>query len=230
MQQDLLSADELLGNIDSFTIKQRTARETFIEQELHLPREWLCEDGCGVDASPAGRVATSIYNTVVESGATDPRFSNSSQMTGSFAGIIDCVWFGSSLPCRLQAREARLDIGGLDGPRVVIDQPRQIAGFRRRQFADRYPGNNCRMGRDSILNLVEGRQPEAHRTILPGRIDAVHAQPQSRTVALLCEFNGLAGDGLGFAFHQGLGGHGNAVASAFRLAAGISGLSFLKGH
>jgi hypothetical protein len=57
MQQDLLSADELLGNIDSFTVEQRTARETFIEQELHLPREWLCEDGCGVDASPAGRVA-----------------------------------------------------------------------------------------------------------------------------------------------------------------------------
>ena len=90
MQQDLLSADELLGNINSFTVEQRTARETFIEQELHLPREWLCEDGCGVDASPAGRVATSIYNTVVESGAADPRFSNwgSWQMTGSFAGII----------------------------------------------------------------------------------------------------------------------------------------------
>src|SRR4051812_1527369 len=47
MQQDLLSADELLGNIDSFTVEQRTARETFIKQELHLPREWLCEDGCG---------------------------------------------------------------------------------------------------------------------------------------------------------------------------------------
>ena len=43
MQQDLLSADELLGNIDSFTVEQRTARETFIEQELHLPREWLCD-------------------------------------------------------------------------------------------------------------------------------------------------------------------------------------------
>ena len=43
-----------------------------------------------MDASPAGRVATSIYNTVVESGAADPRFSNrdSWQMTGSFAGII----------------------------------------------------------------------------------------------------------------------------------------------
>jgi len=90
MQQDLLSADELLGNIDSFTVEQRTARETFIKHELHLPRAWICEDGCGVDASPAGRVATSIYNTVVESGAADPRFSNwdSWQMTSSFAGII----------------------------------------------------------------------------------------------------------------------------------------------
>jgi len=74
MQQDLLSADELLGNIDSFTVEQRTARETFIKHELHLPRAWNCEDGCGVDASPAGRVATGIYNTVVESGAADPGF------------------------------------------------------------------------------------------------------------------------------------------------------------
>ena len=46
----------------------------------------------------------------------------------------------------------------------------------------------------------------------------------------LCEFNGLAGDGLGFAFHQGLGGHGDAMTRAFRLAVGISRLSFLKGH
>jgi len=90
MQPDLLSADELLGNVDSFTVEQRKVRTTFIEHELHLPRAWLCEDGCGLDASPAGRVATSIYNTVVESGAADPRFSNrdSWQMTGSFAGII----------------------------------------------------------------------------------------------------------------------------------------------
>src|SRR5215208_7148636 len=86
------------------------------------------------------------------------------------------------------------------------------------------------MGRDSILNLVEGRQAEPHRTIPPGRIDAIHTEPQSRAVALLCEFNGLAGDGLGFAFHQGLGGHGNAMARAFRLAVGISRLPFLKGH
>src|SRR5829696_6845559 len=86
------------------------------------------------------------------------------------------------------------------------------------------------MGRDSILNLVEGRQPEPHRPILPRRIDAIHAEPQSRAVAPLCEFNGLAGDGLGFAFHQGLGGHGSAMASAFRLAAGVSRLSFLKCH
>src|SRR5829696_7031221 len=86
------------------------------------------------------------------------------------------------------------------------------------------------MGRDSILNLVEGRQPEPHQTIPPGRKDAIHAEPQSRAVAPLCELNDLAGDGLGFTFHQGLGGHGNAVTRAFRLAARISRLSFLKGH
>jgi hypothetical protein len=90
MQQDLLSDSELLGDIDSFTDEQRKTRETFIEQELHLPREWLCEDGWGVDASAAGRVATGIYNTVVESGAADPRFPNwdSWQIGASFADII----------------------------------------------------------------------------------------------------------------------------------------------
>ena len=90
MRPDLLSADELLGDVDLFTVEQRTARETFIEQELHLPREWLCEDGSFLDASPAGLVATSIYNSVVESGAADPRFSNrdSWHPTASFAGII----------------------------------------------------------------------------------------------------------------------------------------------
>ena len=92
MRPDLLSADELLGDIDSFTVEQRTARETFIAQKLHLPREWLCEDGI-LDASPAGLVATGIYNSVVESGAADPRFPNcnwedSWHPTTSFAGII----------------------------------------------------------------------------------------------------------------------------------------------
>jgi len=40
MQPDLLSADELLGNVDSFTVEQRKVRTTFIEHELHLPRGW----------------------------------------------------------------------------------------------------------------------------------------------------------------------------------------------
>ena len=57
MQRDLLNGGELLGGIDSFTDEQRKARQTFIEQELHLPRNWLCEDGCsGLDAS-SGRTA-----------------------------------------------------------------------------------------------------------------------------------------------------------------------------
>jgi len=38
MQRDLLNGRELLGDIDSFTDEQRKARQTFIEQELHLPR------------------------------------------------------------------------------------------------------------------------------------------------------------------------------------------------
>src|SRR5215211_7935411 len=58
VRQDLLSAGALVGDVASFTDEQRKARETFIEQELHLPREWVHEDGWGVDASPAGRVAS----------------------------------------------------------------------------------------------------------------------------------------------------------------------------
>jgi hypothetical protein len=90
MKHDLLSAGELLGGIESFTDEQRQARETFVEQQLHLPREWVHEDGCGVDASAAGRVATGIYNTLVESGAADPRLPNwnSWQIGASFADII----------------------------------------------------------------------------------------------------------------------------------------------
>jgi hypothetical protein len=44
MQRDLLNGRELLGDTVSFTDEQRKARRTFIEQELHLPRNWLCED------------------------------------------------------------------------------------------------------------------------------------------------------------------------------------------
>jgi putative DNA primase/helicase len=56
-QRELLSGDELLGDIETFTDEQRKARETFMEQQLHLPREWLCEDGCsGLDAPGRGGV------------------------------------------------------------------------------------------------------------------------------------------------------------------------------
>ena len=65
--QDNLTRAELLSDI-GFTDEQRKARETFIDQELVLPREWLREDGWGVDAAAPGRVATGIYNTLVESG------------------------------------------------------------------------------------------------------------------------------------------------------------------
>ena len=43
MQQELLSADELLGNIDSFTVVQRTARVTFIE--IAARERDFCGDG-----------------------------------------------------------------------------------------------------------------------------------------------------------------------------------------
>jgi hypothetical protein len=87
---DNLTPAELLSDVESFTDKQRKARETFIDQELVLPREWLREDGWGVDASAPGRVATGIYNTLVESGPADPRFAHwhSRQMAASFADLL----------------------------------------------------------------------------------------------------------------------------------------------
>jgi hypothetical protein len=88
MQRDLLRGDELLGDIETFTAEQRKARETFLEQQLHLPREWLCEDGCfGFDASVEGRIATGIYNVLFES---DPRFADGDKcpIRGSFADVI----------------------------------------------------------------------------------------------------------------------------------------------
>jgi hypothetical protein len=88
MQRDLLNGRELLGDIDSFTDEQRKARQTFIEQELQLPRNWFCEDRCsGLDASMEGRVATGIYNVLFES---DPRSADGDKcpIRASFADVI----------------------------------------------------------------------------------------------------------------------------------------------
>jgi hypothetical protein len=88
--QDNLTRADLLSDVGSFTVEQRKARETFIDQELVLPREWLREDGWGVDASAPGRVATGIYNTLVESGPADPRFAHwdSPHLAASFADLL----------------------------------------------------------------------------------------------------------------------------------------------
>src|SRR5215217_3411229 len=77
---------------------------------------------------------------------------------------------------------------------------------------------------DCVPNLFEGRQPEPNRPILPGRIDAIHAEPQGRAVATLREFDGLARDSFGLAFQEGFGRHRDAMASAFW----FSGIAALK--
>ena len=88
--QDNLTRAELLSDTQSFTDEKRKARETFIDQELVLPREWLGKNGWGCDASAPGRVATGIYNTLVESGPADPRFAHwdSRHMAASFADLL----------------------------------------------------------------------------------------------------------------------------------------------
>jgi hypothetical protein len=74
----------LLGDLDEFTENQRAAREAYIEHFPHPPSEWLYE------ADPLNRIATGIYNTVVESGTADPRFRNdeSWQMADGFAYVL----------------------------------------------------------------------------------------------------------------------------------------------
>ena len=90
MQDDVISAAELLEDAETFTDEQRTSRERFAELELVLPREWLRVDGWEVDASAAGRIATAIYNTLIESGPADPRFEHwdTWQLAASFADLL----------------------------------------------------------------------------------------------------------------------------------------------
>jgi hypothetical protein len=90
MTEDLISPAELLSDITAFTDEQRGARKAFAGLEFVLPREWMCEDESGVDVTAAGRVATGIYNTLVESGPADPRFRewDTWQMAASFADLI----------------------------------------------------------------------------------------------------------------------------------------------
>jgi hypothetical protein len=99
MKKDLISRAELLADVASFTAEQREARELFSKLGLVLPRDWLRVDSYLSDASADGRVATGIYNTVVESGgASDPRFRHlrdPNLIAGSFADIIK--WGGDAL-------------------------------------------------------------------------------------------------------------------------------------
>ena len=57
----------LLGNMDEFTAAQKAARERYVEDFPDPPSEWLWDE-------PANRIATGIYNTLVESGPADQRF------------------------------------------------------------------------------------------------------------------------------------------------------------
>ena len=57
----------LLGNMDEFTAAQKAARERYVEDFPDPPPDWLWDE-------PANRIATGIYNTLVESAPADPRF------------------------------------------------------------------------------------------------------------------------------------------------------------
>src|SRR5215204_3555977 len=93
MRKREIQAEELLRHVNSFTSAQRNARESFAGYQMHLPREWLLVetvDGCEMDADAGSRVATAIYNSVVESGRCDPRFADQEtwEITTSFASLV----------------------------------------------------------------------------------------------------------------------------------------------
>ena len=61
----------LWGNFDTYSPEQRLARKSYIELVLqggieppHF--EWLCDQGDGVSGDALSRIATSIYNVVIE--------------------------------------------------------------------------------------------------------------------------------------------------------------------
>jgi hypothetical protein len=74
-KRNSINRADLLGDVGSFTNEQRKAIETFVELELALPRDWLGENGWGVGAGAAGRVATGIYN-LARAALTDPRLAS----------------------------------------------------------------------------------------------------------------------------------------------------------
>src|SRR5437764_276086 len=61
-----ISQKDLLGDIDAFTPAQRAARKSYIEHFPSPQSDWLNE------ADPVNRMATLMYNTLVESSGTDP--------------------------------------------------------------------------------------------------------------------------------------------------------------
>ena|SRR5215212_6260125 len=79
-----ISRKDLLGDIDAFTPAQRAARTSYIEHFPSPPSDWLYE------ADPVNRMATGLYNTLVESGRTDPRFRGEDtwMMAESFADVL----------------------------------------------------------------------------------------------------------------------------------------------
>jgi len=74
----------LLGDVGAFTPAQRAARATYLEHFPAPPSSWLTEE------DPANRIATGIYNTLIESGGADPRFTgwDSWQMAANFADLL----------------------------------------------------------------------------------------------------------------------------------------------
>src|SRR4051812_9235314 len=79
-----ISQKDLLGDIDAFTPAQRAARKSYIEHFPSPPSDWLNE------ADPVNRMATLMYNTLVESSGTDPRFRGEDAwiMAGGFADVL----------------------------------------------------------------------------------------------------------------------------------------------
>jgi hypothetical protein len=80
-----IAREVLLGDAQKFTPSQLAARKSYIEQFPYPTSEWLREE------DPVNRLATGIYNVIVESGSGDPRFAHDDTwgMAGEFADVLE---------------------------------------------------------------------------------------------------------------------------------------------
>ena len=149
----------LLGNMDKFTPAQKPARERYVEDFPDPPSEWLWDE-------PANRIATGIYNTLVESAPADPRFReyDNWELAADFGDLLKSggdayLW----TLIRIGLDECLdADVTGLMRTQALAFIRRRSwtrrTQTRRRRCIDRLGGSNALVGPFSDFQSVRFRQ------------------------------------------------------------------------